>query len=202
MSRIKAYATIAVFALLTPTAHASVELIHNGGFESAGGFSGGFETIGSGLDGWTIGGTVDLINTYWTPASGSYSLDLNGGGAGSISQSFATVVGQTYNVSFSLAGNPVGGGDKFFYASVTAPITYTFDIDGKTLGNMGWVRKSFSFVAVSDTSTLSFVGDPYHSYYGAALDDISVMAVVPEPATYGMLLVGLAMVGGLARRRK
>jgi len=125
----KALAVVATFAVFSPAAQASVELIHNGGFESAGGFSGGFETIGSGLDGWTIGGTVDLINTYWTPAAGNYSLDLNGGGAGSISQSFATVVGRTYNVSFSLAGNPVGGGDKFFYASVNAPITYTFDID-------------------------------------------------------------------------
>lgn len=202
MSRMKALAAIAAFAVLSPAAHASVELIHNGGFESAGGFSGGFETIESGLDGWTIGGSVDLINTYWTPASGSYSLDLNGGGAGSISQSFATVVGQTYNVSFSLAGNPVGGGDKFFYVSVNAPVTYTFDITGKTTANMGWVRKSFSFVATSGTSTLSFVGDPYQSYYGAALDNISVVAAVPEPATYGMLLVGLGMVGGLARRRK
>lgn len=202
MSRMKALAAIAAFAVLSPAAHASVELIRNGGFESAGGFSGGFETIGSGLDGWTIGGTVDLINTYWVPASGSYSLDLNGGGAGSISQSFATVVGRTYNVSFSLAGNPVGGGDKFFYASVNAPVTFTFDINNKTLANMGWVRKSFSFVADSDTSTLSFVGNPYHSYYGAALDNISVVAAVPEPASYGMMLVGLGMVGGLARRRK
>jgi choice-of-anchor C domain-containing protein len=197
-----ALAAIAAFAVLSPAAHASVELIRNGGFESAGGFSGGFETIGSGLDGWTIGGTVDLINTYWAPASGSYSLDLNGGGAGSISQSFATVVGRTYNVSFSLAGNPVGGGDKFFYASVNAPVTFTFDINNKTLANMGWVRKSFSFVADSDTSTLSFVGNPYHSYYGAALDNISVVAAVPEPASYGMMLVGLGMVGGLAHRRK
>ena len=202
MSRMKALAAMAAFVVLTPAAHASVDLINNGGFESAGGFSGGFETIGSGLDGWTIGGTVDLVNTYWAPASGSYSLDLNGGGAGSISQSFATVVGQTYNVSFSLAGNPEGGGNKFFYASVTAPVTFTFDIDGKTVANMGWVRKSFSFVATSGTSTLSFVGDPYHSYYGAALDDISVIAAVPEPATYGMLLAGLVMVGGWARRRK
>ena len=202
MSRMIALAAIAAFAVLSPAAHASVELIRNGGFESAGGFSGGFETIGSGLDGWTIGGTVDLINTYWAPASGSYSLDLNGGGAGSISQSFATVVGRTYNVSFSLAGNPVGGGDKFFYASVNAPVTFTFDINNKTLANMGWVRKSFSFVADSDTSTLSFVGNPYHSYYGAALDNISVVAAVPEPASYGMMLVGLGMVGGLAHRRK
>ena len=202
MSRMKALAAIAAFAVFSPAAHASVELIQNGGFESAGGFSGGFETIDSGLDGWTIGGTVDLINTYWAPASGGYSLDLNGGGAGSIWQSFATVVGQTYNVSFSLAGNPVAAGDKSFHAGVNAPITYTFNTDGKTPASMGWVRKSFSFVAVSDTSTLSFVGDPYNSYYGAALDDISVMAAVPESATYGMLLVGLAMVGGLARRRK
>ncbi|MEO5934977.1 MAG: hypothetical protein ABIQ08_15685 [Duganella sp.] len=53
MSTMKALAAIAAFAVLSPAAHASVELIHNGGFESAGGFSGGFETIGSGLDGWS-----------------------------------------------------------------------------------------------------------------------------------------------------
>jgi hypothetical protein len=28
------------------------------------------------------------------------------------------------------------------------------------------------------------------------------VAAVPEPASYGMLLAGLAMMGGLARRRK
>lgn len=107
------------------------------------------------------------------PASCSCSLDLNDRGAGSFSQSFITVVGQTHNVTFSLAGNHVGGGDKFFYASVNAPITYTFGIDGKTLANMGWIRKIFSFVAAAATSTLSFAGDPYHSYYGAALDKIT-----------------------------
>jgi hypothetical protein len=36
---------------------------------------------------------------------------------------------------------------------------------------------------------------------GALLDNVSVSAV-PEPATYAMLLAGLAGLGGIARRRK
>jgi hypothetical protein len=35
-----------------------------------------------------------------------------------------------------------------------------------------------------------------------SVDNISVMAAVPEPESWAMLLVGLAGIGGLARRRK
>jgi choice-of-anchor C domain-containing protein len=199
----KALAALAVFAALSPVAHASVELINNGGFESpVNAFSGNFITLSSGLDGWSIdSGSVDLIRSYWAPASGSYSLDLNGGGAGAISQSFATQIGHSYTVSFSMAGNPDGGGNKSIEATVTTPNTYTFDITGATRPDMGWVTHTFSFVATANSSTLSFVGNPANTYYGAALDNVSVVAV-PEPATYGMLLAGLGMVGFLARRRK
>jgi choice-of-anchor C domain-containing protein len=204
MIRTKALAALAVFAALSPVAHAAVELINNGGFESpVNAFSGSFITLGSGLDGWNIdSGSVDLIKTYWAPASGNYSLDLNGGSAGSISQSFATQIGLTYTVSFSMAGNPDGGGNKSIQATVTTPNTYTFDITGATRANMGWVTQTFNFVATSNSSTLSFVGNPTNTAYGAALDNVSVVAAVPEPATYGMLLAGLGMVGLLARRRR
>ena len=62
------------------------------------------------IQGWTVGGAgtnagVDWINTYWAAPNGSLSIDLNGLAPGSISQTFTTVPGATYDVSFSYAGN-------------------------------------------------------------------------------------------------
>jgi choice-of-anchor C domain-containing protein len=209
MSNFKSLAAIVACTAIgafSPAAHAAPELIINGGFESsANAFAGSFMTYYTGLDGWTINtGSVDLINTYWAPAAGNFSLDLNGEGSASISQSFITEIGKTYNVSFSMAGNPDNSSDniKTISANVTAPNVFSFDIAGKSSANMGWVTQTFSFVATGTSSTLTFVGDPANTFYGAALDQVSVMQAVPEPETYAMLLAGLGMMGYLARRRK
>lgn len=203
MKKIKAALAVAAFAVVAPMTHAAD--IVNGGFENSN-FSGLFQTYfaGGNLGGWKVdSGSVDLVNTYWQPAAGHYSLDLNGSSVGVISQSFATVVGQTYNVSFDLAGNPEGGGAvKYLTAGVTGGHAFTFDTTGHSRAAMGWTTQGFSFVADSTTSTLRFAGDSRNSYYGAALDNISVMAAVPEPETYGMLLAGLALLGVVARRKR
>lgn len=195
---------LAAFAALAPMSHAA-DLITNGGFEDSV-FAGTFTTYGTGggLSGWTIeSGTVDLINSYWQPALGHYSLDLNGNSAAVISQSFATVVGQTYNVSFSMAGNTDGGGAvKAITVGAGGDHAFSFDASGKSHGDMGWVTKSFSFVADSSTSTLRFTGSPSNTYYGAALDNVSVTAAVPEPETYAMLIAGLGLLGFAARRKQ
>ena len=58
------------------------------------------------ITGWTI--TRDQIDyvAYWVDADGERSLDLNGSlGVGGIAQTFSTIAGQQYLVSFALAGN-------------------------------------------------------------------------------------------------
>jgi hypothetical protein len=78
-NKLKAGIAIAALALLTPMAQAAA--FSNGGFEASS-YSGPFTTVNTNgtLGAWTVvSGSVDLINTYWAPSEGHYSLDLNGG---------------------------------------------------------------------------------------------------------------------------
>jgi choice-of-anchor C domain-containing protein len=193
---------------LSPFAAAASNLITNGSFESNGAnfTSGSFATFAAGsnaLTGWTItGDSVDLINAYWTPSQGHFSLDLSGEYDGAIAQTFTTVIGQKYLVSFDMAGNPADTSDtiKFLHVGLSQQPLYTFDTAERSLSNMGWRTKSFVFQAVGTQSTLHFAGSQ-DSAYGVALDNISVTAV-PEPETFAMLLAGLGLVGVVARRKR
>ena len=88
----------------------------------------------------------------------------------SLSQSFATTNGASYQVTFSMAGNPDGQPTVktlSAYATSTDPTatspahSFKFDTTGKTESNMGWVTKSFTFVATGAHSTLTFASqDP------------------------------------------
>ena len=202
----KQFFASAALALLATTGWAAgPNLITNGGFENSS-FSGSFTTFAAGstaLTGWTIGqDSVDLIKTYWQPAGGSYSLDLSGNADGTISQSFATVIGQKYVVSFDMAANPDDSSDplKYMQVGLSQQGLYTFSSAGHTHQNMGWATQSFTFVATTVSSKLHFAS-LQDSAYGIALDNISVTAV-PEPETYAMLLAGLGLIGAVARRRR
>ncbi|WP_138516762.1 choice-of-anchor C family PEP-CTERM protein [Rhodoferax bucti] len=206
MNSTKKWLAGVAFVALAPFASAAPNLIVNGSFESNSlNFTGSFSTLSAGsnaLTGWTIAaGSVDLINKYWTASQGHYSLDLSGADDGTISQSFATVVGQTYKVSFDMAGNPDGPDTtKYLQVGMSQQPIYEFDTTGKNHANMGWTTKSFVFQAVSGQSTLHFTG-LQESPYGMALDNISVSAV-PEPESFAMLLAGLGLVGAAVRRKR
>ena len=132
------------------------------------------------------GGSVDWINTYWTAQDGTKSLDMNGTptsevplAAGTISQTLATAVNNTYVVQFHLSGNPeCGPGNKSLTVSASGagPQTYTFTVtDATTLTNMGWTLQAYSFVAKDSSTVLAFAADPNDtSFCGPALDSVSV----------------------------
>ena len=186
-----------VLAIGSLSAHAD-SLITNGTFED---FSGtplvsGYTVINAGssaLTGWTVGGTsVDLIANDYGAVSG-YSIDMLGTpGPGSLSQSFATVIGQQYTLSFDLSAN--GGGDgKALTVSLTgvAPASY--------MGSTPFTTQTLNFVASNASTTLMFTSAA-SGYSGAVIDNVSVTAV-PEPETYAMLLAGLGLMGAVVRRR-
>jgi choice-of-anchor C domain-containing protein len=208
------FAALALVASVSASAAVPTNLLTNGSFEATVVSSNpGYSTLGAStslLPGWTINsGSVDIVGNYWNAQDGINSVDLSGSAAkGVISQAFSTTAGQSYNVSYWLAGNP---DDAVKLKTGTVSVGnqtqgFSFDATGKTHTNMGWIEKSFSFVASGSSSTLSFASNQLNtngslSSWGPALDNVSVSAV-PEPETYAMLLAGLASVSLIVRRRK
>jgi choice-of-anchor C domain-containing protein len=210
-----ALATIASVGLCAP---ASASLIVNGSFESGLATIGNFTTLNGGdstsITGWTVTGgqsAIDYIGTYWTAADGQRSLDLNGLAPGGIQQTFSVVSGQTYQVSFAMAGNPAGGPVVKTLNGIVDVTTdgFSFDTTNTSLSNMGWKMMSFTFTATTTSETLDFEStttansqNPTFPFaFGPALDNVSVTAV-PEPSTWAMMILGFFGVGFMAYRRK
>jgi choice-of-anchor C domain-containing protein len=197
-------AAAAAVVLLPSTANAAAFV--NGSFES-GTTANPFTTVAGGnsttITGWTVtGNSVDYIGNYWTAQNLSRSIDLNGGAQGGIQQTFDTVAGILYNVSFWLAGNPDGAPitkTVLVGATGAANASYTFNSTGFDKVNMGWQNYTYSFLATGSSTTLSFASQDAGAF-GAVLDNVSVTAM-PEPAVWATMLLGFGLVGGLMRRR-
>ncbi|MEQ1548968.1 MAG: choice-of-anchor C family protein [Chakrabartia sp.] len=195
----------AIALAMSGTAYAAA--FTNGSFET-GTSPGSFTTVGTGqtnITGWNvIAGSVDYIGSYWTASNGARSVDLAGNAPGTLAQTFDTVVGQSYSVSFDLWANNDGGTlPRFAYANVGAgDLTFSSN-GGGTRAAPNWTGNSFTFLATGSSTTLSFRADPSSSSraYGAALDNVSVTAV-PEPATWAFMIAGFGLIGGTMRRRK
>jgi choice-of-anchor C domain-containing protein len=176
-----ASAAVVASIVFAGSALAAFTGVTNGSFE-AGAYTGGsFNSLSAGstsLTGWTVTGSIDWTGTFWTAKDGSKSLDLSGVGPGAISQTLATTIGKTYEVSFALSGNPDGApAAKTLTLSATggSTTTYTFDtgIAGNNKADMKWSTKTYSFVATSATTVLTFTSTTA-SAYGPALDSVVV----------------------------
>lgn len=196
---------------LAPSVQAS--LITNGSFEDASINPGaGFIAVLPGetsISGWdVITQDIHYVGTFWQASSGFRSIDLDGvvGSAGGMSQTFATVVGVSYVVTFDMSGNPAN-------APVIKPMLvsadgqsqlFTFDITGRSFSDMGWTPMSWSFVADDSSATLQFQSLTTFKGWGPALDNVAVNAAVtgvPEPASGLLLIAGLGLLAGVRARR-
>lgn len=155
------------------------ELVKDGGFEKPV-LSGGFAEYNAGqtFGKWTVtSGSIDLVTaSYWTPAQGVQSVDLDGSNAGAIAQNLSTTAGTSYSLSFAMAGNPVCGSQVVQMQVVwgsTVVATLSFDTTGHSTSSMGWKHHTYTVQATSATTSLSFVSLT-QSLCGPTLDNVSV----------------------------
>ena len=205
------FAKIALLAAvaLSTSPFARANLITNGGFEASN------SPIAT-PTGWVNIGHSDGIITYaafGTPAyEGLNYYDLGGyGGSGGpigdgIGQSFATVLGQTYTVTFGLSAENLSGDETLTVTAGSASVDYLLVVDGTGLFKRAFTTETFDFTATSAMTSLSFVhtageggsNDPM-------IDGVSVelsTAAIPEPETYALMLGGLGLLAFARKRAK
>lgn len=151
--------------------------------------------------GWSVsGGTVDVIGTGYfdlQPGNGNY-IDLDGSTsqAGLFQNSVMLTGMQTYVLSFSLAGNQRGSSDS---------VTVNFGSSSQVINVSSYdpfATYMLSYTAAATGMTSFSFHNAGGDNVGALLDNVQVAAAVPEPETYAMLLGGLGLLGGMARRRR
>lgn len=171
------------------------------------------------VPGWTFSHSIDLYGAANAPREGTQFLDLVGGGPVatdfSIQQTFATVPGELYELSFFYGNNEfLALGMASFTASVISDLgvlwTESFTHTGDTMSVRNWTAGGTWFRADSTSTTLLFVDtsraatdyDPTYTIGGSTLDDVKVIAVIPESGTLGAgLFVAGVVLAGLLKRR-
>ena len=158
-------------------------LVENGSFEQPsdeGNLYIEYDGGSTDIPGWTVtGGSVDLTSSgYWQADDGTQSLDLAGSAPGGVTQSVATTAGDTYVLSWSLAGN-TNCGDSVKTMDVewngTVVDAPAFDTAGQSNSSMGYVHDRVTVTATGSSSSIGFsdatAGD---SLCGPVLDNVSL----------------------------
>jgi hypothetical protein len=171
--------------------------------------NGNFE---SGLTGWSLTGIAGLASPPYfgggsPAANGVYMAVFNQGeqpASGVLTQSFATVAGHTYHVTFDYGTN---NGNWQQIDAVVSANDHSVLKNGFYGAAGPWLKPfSFDFTAADAVSTLQFkdvAGNWTYSTDGL-LDNVVVTDThpVPEPASIALLTLGLAGIGALRRRQR
>jgi choice-of-anchor C domain-containing protein len=109
------------------------------------------------VDGWTVAdGDVSYVGRRWQHGEGARSVALLCGSA--ITQTIGTEPEQTYEVRFTMAGDPDASPSLKTVAVSLGEETrmFTFDTAGRSRKDMGWASRTWVFKASEKISTLTF----------------------------------------------
>lgn len=223
-------AALALIAPLAAQAVPTTNLITNGSFETYTGttISSGQWTVVEGenashgskyLNGWKADAThgVELRNNVaGTAKAGNIFVELDshfGYFTGNtqtnpccnswISQTVSTSADQVYHLSYyyspRLGVADASNGIDVFWND--------FKLKGNTGSGIGqagnvWQQWEFDVKGTGGWDTLKFAAVGTADTYGGSLDKVSLVAAVPEPETYALMMAGLGAVAFMARRRR
>ena len=170
----------------------AASLLINGSFEQ-GPAVGTFVNLPAGdksLPGWIVTGEgVDYVSTgYWISSDGTHAIDLDGSALsrqtppyaqGGIAQTFATIPGTRYRVTFDLAGNPnqLPEIKRLKVSAAGQSAELSFNAKGRNGRNMGWQATTWTFTAKDAATTLEFksLTTSPQTGFGAAIDNVTVV---------------------------
>jgi hypothetical protein len=138
------------------------------------------------LDLWNSG-----VLPRWSNANGQIAPDL-----------IATGAADTNGDNPGVPAGTVIGGDGFGtynQGGLTAPFGALVGEWGNNTGNFFLIGTNFTGLALDSALKLYYFDSNFSDNTGSILANVTA---VPEPETYGMMLVGLGMMGFMARRRK
>jgi len=128
---------------------------------------------------------------------------------GAISQTISGLnVGQQYTVGFDWAAAQqhgfTGATTEQWKVSLGGQTQSTAVYNNANHGFSGWMHESFTFTATTGSEALSFLafGTPSGEPPFSLLDGVTMVAAVPEPETWALMLCGMGLIGGLQRRRR
>lgn len=218
------FAMVAV-SLLCGRAEAA-NLVSNGEFDNIGNVF--VDNTGYGSDDLQTAGSTNIpmwnsvhgfANEFWTapvndyalgasPGNGSgYFVDLTGQANnkpyGGIEQAITTTPGQKYELSFDLGASTEYNSADLGSAALTASaagVSRHFSLS--PIGPSQWKSETLSFTAVDQSTVIQFLADSAYTSRYTGLDNVRVgnIAAVPEPLTWGMMIVGFAAIGAAMRR--
>lgn len=167
---------------------ATTELLVNGSFESD-------------FTGWTASGNQSVQSAApYVAIDGTKLAVFNGSNlapSAVLSQTFATVAGQTYTLAFSAGVLAYNTNSQTIQATVTGSsslLSQTIIINGLGGGSINWQPQTFTFVANSASSTLTFRDlSTVTNSLDLLLDNVRVTydappPIVPTVALYSMNL--------------
>jgi Protein of unknown function (DUF642)/PEP-CTERM motif len=218
-------ALLAILPLMpiSNVAAAAPNLLTNGSFETPTVPLGSFTNFGSGstvISGWTVVGPEASVVSgsfaseccTFPAADGTQWLDLTGDLSNreeGVEQSVATVAGQTYDLSFMLGNvsDPRGiyGTTSTVAVMVNGTALATFTNSCTTCtSTLTWQNFTTSFVATGPSTMVEFLNEDPTNDNSNGLDEVvltGAAGAVPEPASFGLLTLGLSGLGLLRRRR-
>lgn len=202
---LKTLYTLAVVACVAVASAANANLITNGGFEDNDVSQNTWRWYTSDkVNGWS-GSNIEIWDRFLgvTAVDGNQFAELNAHGNGgqqfSIFQSFDTEVNGLYNLSFYYQARS-NANERFEVAVDGEGVSIFSQIMDDHVRNV-WSVFTTRFVAVSDTTTLTFTSlTPFSGTVGNFLDAVSVTGVsnpfqtqasVSEPGTLAIVLLGV-----------